>query len=385
MKIMPTTALLALYLMLPSPAWAEVKFSNKNGILFSGADDDTYLRIGGRLHLDGAIFDEDVTPLENDIVARRARVSMRARYDNDWRLAADYDVGELEGFRILALSYAGFENTRITLGNQVAPFSLDERTSSNNITFIERSLANALSPGLLVGLSASTRGDNWTLTAGVFGDEINDRQRRKGDGRSVAGRATWTPLRSRKGHLLHVGTSLEYRDLSDNEVRFRTRPESFVTTEKLVSTGTIRNANDLRNASLELAWRYRRLSAQGEYARTQVSREGDPSISVDAGYAAVSYFLTNHRRRYGRRSGAFGRITRGAKNAWEIAARYSFADLNDRDVDGGREDNVTLGLNWYINRNYRLMFNYIDVRVRPNADGVNESPSIFMLRFQAAY
>lgn len=377
---------LPLALLLTSgSALADVGFSGKDGLRLSGDDPETFVRVGGRLHLDAAVFDDDVTPLENDIVARRARVSLRARYANDWRLAADYDFGELDGFRILTLSYAGFDNTRITIGNQVAPFSLDERTSSNNITFIERSLANALSPGLLVGASVSTRGENWTLTAGVFGDEINDRQRRKGDGRSLAGRATWTPLRSKKGHLLHLGTSLEYRDLTDNEVRFRTRPESFVTPEKLISTGTIRNADDLRNTSVELAWRYRRWSAQGEYARTRVRRQSEPGIAVDAGYAAISYFLTEHRRRYSSGSGAFGAVNRGARNAWEIAARYSFADLNDKDIDGGREENLTLGLNWYINRNYRLMFNYIDVRARPNADGIDESPAVYQLRFQMAY
>lgn len=384
MTIARLAGLLLLQLGLISAAFAEVDFTD-NGIRISGNDDGTFIRFGGRLHLDAARFDEDVTPLDNDIIARRARIQLAARYKKDWRLVADYDFGELEGFRSLWVGYTGFKDTRIILGNQVAPFSLDERTSSNNIMFIERSLANALSPGLLVGLSVATRGDSWTLTAGLFGDEINDRQRRKGDGRSVAGRATWTPVRRGKGHLLHFGTSLEYRDLTNNEVRFRTRPESFVTPEKLISTGTIRNANDLRNASLEVAWRYRRLSAQGEYARTEVSRQGQSAVAFDAGYAAVSYFLTNHRRGYRRRTGTFGNITRGGKNAWEIAARYSFADLNDQDIDGGREENITLGLNWYINRNYRVMLNYIDVRARPNAAGVNESPSIVQMRFQVAY
>jgi phosphate-selective porin OprO/OprP len=50
--------------------------------------------------------------------------------------------------------------------------------------------------------------------------------------------------------------------------------------------------------------------------------------------------------------------------AWEIAARYSVVDLNDRlgfadGVAGGKQEVFTAGLNWYVNRNVRFMLNYL--------------------------
>ena len=54
----------------------------------------------------------------------------------------------------------------------------------------------------------------------------------------------------------------------------------------------------------------------------------------------------------------------GGWGAWEIAARYSVVDLNDRlgspdGVAGGKQAIITAGLNWYVNRNIRFMINYL--------------------------
>ena len=45
--------------------------------------------------------------------------------------------------------------------------------------------------------------------------------------------------------------------------------------------------------------------------------------------------------------------------AWQIAARYSYADFADGNIDGGRGRALTLGLNWYWNAYARMQFNYI--------------------------
>ena len=70
-----------------------------------------------------------------------------------------------------------------------------------------------------------------------------------------------------------------------------------------------------------------------------------------------------------RKSGTLGRpkpfqdFDDGGWGAWQIAARYSYADFSDKDVFGGVGHSVTLGLNWYWNPNARLQFNYIAGRI----------------------
>ncbi|MFM8220119.1 MAG: porin, partial [Planctomycetaceae bacterium] len=45
--------------------------------------------------------------------------------------------------------------------------------------------------------------------------------------------------------------------------------------------------------------------------------------------------------------------------AWEVAGRWSYIDLNSRDIQGGRLNDATLGLNWYLTANAKVQFNYI--------------------------
>ena len=80
-----------------------------------------------------------------------------------------------------------------------------------------------------------------------------------------------------------------------------------------------------------------------------------------------SVFLTGENRVYKTSEGKFSGV-KPAKNfdpegegsgAVELAARFSRLDLEDGDVTGGVLQDVTLGANWYLNPNARVMVNYV--------------------------
>ncbi|RIK82864.1 MAG: hypothetical protein DCC67_06655 [Planctomycetota bacterium] len=104
---------------------------------------------------------------------------------------------------------------------------------------------------------------------------------------------------------------------------------------------------------------------QSELIYGYLSRDGASQLALPAGYAQLAYVLTGERRPYNSQAAAFGRVTpaapfgKGRWGAWEVAGRYSFIDLNDDEVTGGRLQDLTLGLNWYLNRFARWEFNYI--------------------------
>jgi phosphate-selective porin OprO/OprP len=341
------------------------------------------IEIGSRFHYDFASFDDDVTRFEDDSDFRRARVIVRGRYE-DWRARADYDFGLIEGWRSLYVQYRGFDRQRITVGHQVAPFSLDDVVGSNDFTFLERSLASALAPGMLLGVSWRTWGDDWTLNAGVFGNELNDQDRRNIDGTSAIARFTYAPIR-KKRRVLHFGVAQELRSVDGGElVRVRTRPESRIANDRLVSTPRLEGIDDVATTGLELLGIRDNLKFQSEYML--MSMNGGPNAADFSGvYAQVSWVVTGERYRYSRSRGLPTAIRpKHRLGALELAARYSTVDLTDGAVTGGEQTQWTAGVSWYLNRQLRVMLNYSRYDADPNQDGIAEDGSIVMLRFQAS-
>jgi phosphate-selective porin OprO/OprP len=361
---------------------AETSFTLEDGAEASW-DDDRYVRLGGRIHYDVARYSDDVTLLEDDQDFRRARFVLRAGYD-DWQFRADYDVGLVDGWRNLYVRYGGWDRIRITAGNQVAPFSIDELSSSNDLAFMERSLASALSPAMLTGVSVRTWGKNWSATAGVFGDELSDLDRRSAEGTSVIGRFTYAPIR-KKRQVLHFGLAHEYRSIDSNtDVRLRARPESRLTDARLVDTGSIVGVDTLSTTGLELMAILDSVRLQSEYMR--MSLDGGPeSADFSGGYVQASWLVTGERYRYSRSRGVPTAVRpRGDWGALEFSLRYSMLDLDDGLVTGGEQTQVTAAVSLYLNEYLRTSLNYSRYDAAPNSDGIDEDGSILMFRFQAA-
>ena len=100
------------------------------------------------------------------------------------------------------------------------------------------------------------------------------------------------------------------------------------------------------------------------------------TVYYQSGYAEVLYFLTGESRTYSKIEYRFDRPIphnnfyafrdRSARRnqwnisegAWQVGARYNYLCLNDSGVNGGILNGMTLGLNWLLNPNARVYFNY---------------------------
>jgi len=385
MKTLNVIVLVLSALLVADTYAATTEASPTRGIRITSDDKNFSLRISGRLHLDSAIYDEDVTPLDDDSLIRRGRLAVSGKLYKDWRFRYDYDFAANSDFRIKGawIRYDGFKPLKITAGNVQEPLSLEEMTSSNKITFMERAMISAFTPSFHMGALLNTSGKNWSAAGGYFEKTIGEEDTDKlSSGWGTAGRLTFAPINEKK-KTLHLGMSAEYREPNNNAVRYSTRPESYATDRRLVTTRTINNVDDTLIYGLEGAFIRGPWSIQGEYMRANVQRSIGEDLAFDGWYAFVSWFVTGESRRYSAKKGSFRQVKpKGKYGAWELATRVSTINLNDKDIDGGEEDNMTLGVNWYPNRNLRLMANYILVSADPNRNGVKDEPKILQVRAQ---
>ena len=373
---------------------ATLEFSPKGGLKAETDDGNFSTQIGGRIQADWAYYDDDKTTLGNGTEFRRIRLFSEGTFFKVWDYKAQFDFADGAEVKDGYIKYKGLENVGITIGQYKEPFSLEELTSSKYITFMERSLpVEAFAPSRKIGIGADTGGDNWTFEAGFFGDEFNADPDDEGDeGYGVVGRVTFDPI-SGESNLVHLGVSAEYRDPKDTSVRFRARPESHITGERLIDTGSMTGVDDVVRFGAEAAAVFGPLSVQAEYIQAEVNGgdiegvdTGDPSFN--GWYAYGSFFVTGESRAYkSSKRASFQRVKPlhnfpGGPGAWEIAARYSTLDLNDADINGGEQDDITVGLNWYPNPHVRFMANYVMANADPNSDGEKDEPNVIQLRAQ---
>lgn len=362
------------------------------GLRWSTEDERLKLRAGGRLHTDAFVFDDDVTPMDDAVQLRRLRLFLSGALfqGEDWKDLRFKVDGELaprrRGWRNLYAAYRGIEKVEVRLGHFVAPQLFEDLMSSNDIVFMERSLAAALAPRFRSGGTVGIWRRSWSVRVGGFGDALNGDafDATRADGPSVNARFTAAPLR-REGQLLHLGASVGWRDVDGSQsYRVRSRPES-AGARRLVDTGNLFGVDQDLTLGLELAGVWGPVALQGEYLhkRVEIRNAADPTFH--GGYVQLSWFPTGESRRYSSRRAVFRGVR--PERAWgavELAARYSALDLTDAGIRGGDEQNVSVGINWYLMRNFRLMFNYIHANANRSGTLEEDRPNIFQFRFQAS-
>jgi phosphate-selective porin OprO and OprP len=346
----------------------------------------------GRLHMDYAVHDEDEVPLSDGVLNRRARIGVQGTLDDEWFGLIEYDFAENGTSAADLILSRRFGSGTLKIGHFKVPMGFDELSSTNTIPFIERAAPNAAI------VDARRLGVGYDYFSGALGFQGMVYSRAIGSGNNpagdepigIAGRFIYAPKIG--DGVLHLGASVAYEDLQDfSERRYRARPESNVDGGRLVDTGTITDASSTTKFALEAYWQGGPFSALAEYYALSVDRDAGAEPDFDGWYVQGSWFLTGENRSY--RNGTYRGVTpkQAGRGAWEVVARYSTVDLTDVGFQGGEQDIITLGLNYYQSANVRFMLNYIMVDVTDSAATVNgvvagdDSPNILLARAQFSF
>ncbi len=331
-------------------------------------------KINGRIQYDFEFLkraDADSGLNENEF--RRVHFSVAGNVAKNLKYKVETDFAHASlGFRDMYIKYTAGKYGNFAVGSMAEPTSLDMATSSKYIPFFERAMLTSMQNfrwgsglhyenyGLFdkkvtLQLALTNNGSN----SDGFKDTALDK------GMNFVARTTGAIINDKENHkVVHIGVN--YANRPYNDIKFRA--ENHLGSDQDSGKYHYVMAGDRRtDLGFELGTTFGPISVQGEY-KTQSWDASGVDLNMNSYYAFASYFLTGEHRPY--KHGAFGRvkpkndIDNDGFGALEVLARYSTMHASDDVVSlnaGLPQDvnNLTFGLNWYLNAHARIMYNYV--------------------------
>tara|TARA_Y100000590_G_scaffold460157_1_gene618848 strand:+ start:1623 stop:2975 length:1353 start_codon:yes stop_codon:yes gene_type:complete len=363
--------------------------------------------IGGRLMFDIDSMDSGHNGTANnsftDTEWRRTRINIKGNVTKHWGYVMVYDILSGSDAANLDEGYIKYDNRKgfyATFGKTKADMMLEQRTSSKWISTIERGLLNELNEKVtyLVGKPSDYGGvkigfyDKGSRAWGSI--SMFDAGKTDSSDLDIVWHTTAIVGISPKfgkneyGHFAISYGSADYKGTAiSGEFSMGVHLGSKVTLFDAA-------AGDVEVLGLEAAYVIGPMSVQAEYIDTQVDlTTGALGYEWDGFYGQLSYILTGESRSYKWKSGTFDKVKpkSGGIGAVELVLRYEDVTVTDgdegtttsSDVDA---DRTVLGLNWYVNKATKFMFNYssvdLDNEVFSNSQKDKDS---FQIRAQYAF
>lgn len=347
------------------------------------------LKFFGRISFDGACFAGDnYQPLGNGTTI--SQLAVGGVFSFGERLTAKFEVDMSNGHVLLLDNYITYNFTKefgLRAGNVQEAFSMDVLSALKDLAFMNRSLAvDAFGPGYHLGLQGVFENSRWLLTGGmhfqrsmIIGQkESSDVHYKKGqnEGVSYTARMVWMPQDKPAHKGLHLGVGASYRtpktdigkDTEPNTVR-HAASESRINRVRFMDTGYINEVDHSWLGGIELAGYYGPFKVQAEHMHNHIKRKHGLATEKFSGfYAQTSCLLFGGKQDYNNTRGAFNQPLLGRKGDLELAARFDYLDLNGSNIRGGKSNQYTFGVNYYMNENVKLQFNYSNITYDKFAD-----------------
>ena len=299
------------------------------------------------------------------------------------------------------------ENVRV--GHFQEPIGLEHLTSSNDWYYMERSPGHDafLQPfDYVTGIMAFDSYFDDRITTGIAFTRVGKQTTSPfafgaGDGEYAAtGRLTCLPVDDDEGRkLLHLGIGYSYSGTDENNFTTANRPlvragAGSQEVPNIIATGNFFTSSPVQIMDSEIAAVLGRLSLSAEYQLAigtnvygQLSNGvfSDPrgDVTYQALYAEAGFFLNpEDYRRFDKKEGVWGRQLAGSSDMgqqshwpWRFAdhapvqliCRYSYLNLASGQpvltpssgVQAGWENDITAGVDWYINPEVHFIVNYV--------------------------
>jgi len=349
---------------------------------------------------------------------RRAQLGLQGKVFGDWSYYVNFDFGSSKGneqqgrIQSAYTEFDGWAPFAVRIGAYPPPAGLEDGTSSSDTIFLERNSPADLARNIAGGdgrdaASLLYTGDRIFAALSYTGGKVADTSIYFDEQQALLGRLSGVLLSDSDGKLVVSASGTwvlkapdatagptSARNITLSDPLELTADDNGIT---LVSTGAL-NAQNVRQWAAESGGNWQNFYGQAGYFGYGIDRRQSalPDLDFNGWYAQASWVITGESRGYSKATGAFTApkpdhpfdFSDGGWGAWELAARYSDLDLNDREgvlghatptggIRGGEQKIWTLGVNWYPNSVIRFALNYENIDVnRLGSTGANVGQKI---------
>ena len=390
--------------------------SGKDGFSFKSADGAYVLKLRGYVQFDARLFSDDRSrPNVDTFLLRRVRPIFEGTvFDRfDFRIMPDFG----QGTSVLFDAYVEGRFTpyfKVRAGKFKPPVGIERLQGATDIFFVERALPTNLVPNrdLGVQISGDLAGGRASYAAGVFNgvvDGANGGDLDSNSGKDVAARLFFTPfVKSENLALRGLGFGVSASQGTQNGTTAATGLAAYRTDAQQTffsyrsdgtAAGTVIANGDRKRVSPQLYWYGSRFGLLSEYtvASQEVRRAAvatdleNKSWQVAGSWVIAggspSYRGVSPKQPFDPKAKTWG--------AFELVGRYSELDVDDDAFplfasptsSASSAKALGLGLNWYLNRSVRFMFDLIQTRfdgggVAGSAVGDRPDEKVVLSRFQ---
>jgi phosphate-selective porin OprO and OprP len=346
----------------------------------------------------------------SDVDLEKARIGISGEIKNAVEFQVEAELTGDDTWRDVYADFKKFTTVRVRGGKFKIPFSLDENTGAAKLDFMFRSLAAThLAPGRDEGVMVHGKlfGKLLGYEAGVFQhDGKNARTNnitKVYGGQTTAARVTVEPLAHAKNAIgdLSIGAAFTQSDVPEGISGLRGQTvleQNFFSSSNYIVNGP------RKRVGIEFMFRPGPASIKSEWMRVETQRRGesveDTDLSPIVGegwYVSGTFAVTGEKKTSVDRpkKPLFPGLGYGAI---ELAARvenlkFSSGSSSEAGSKSPRADTVlgnadqatTFGVNWYVNRWFKIQANIIREKIDDPSLGPLPSKSSFMskaIRFQ---
>lgn len=416
--------MLGLLCCLPPPLHAALSLTTKGDLSIEDEKDDRFwFELSGYfIHIDTA-FSGSQYDRQGDFPNGALNITyldIDGGLGKNWSYYGELNYKPIDTIEIpwLYLEYTGFKNAKIDVGEIAIPNGFENWMYVKDLLFVAPSLlSGAFFPFNDAGLGImvkKTFADKFTLNVAGYQPHqllLNFGDPGRSDRPAEACRLTYSPVHT-KTKFYHLGVWARHQSLNyaiagapipldlTYEGFFDTPEQDGRNTASLVNTGPFR-ASCYILSGIEAATMCGPWLLMSEYLHADVYRKFTITnapllkshVKFKSFYIQSAYVLTGESHEYEFDEGSIENVV--PKNCWgafEVALRYSTISLTDQDVLGGKEHNITFGVNWYLNEKIKVQGNYTHASAIPTSianPGTALFPrrrlNIYALKFQVIF